>query len=316
MIWWPSDVPREHSAAGLLAQIGALYYLEGRTQADIAHQLGLSRAKVCRLLGAAREAGIVRIVVNAPRGVLATLETELETRFALREVRVVPSSGDEPSPAIRRQPGIAAAADLARSARSGHTMGLAGAELLASMIDAVAPMIASKVGVVQGFGWEQSPPPRRALMDLVLDLARRLEGSAVVVSAPSVVDSESARENLEADPQISDALHALDALDTLYTEVEPAKGALAAVGATAVGSIALRHFDCRGRMLGEAVDGHVVGLTIEQIRRARHVVALAHGPTQAPVIAAALRTRLVGTLITDEHTARAIVALPSSLEEP
>jgi DNA-binding transcriptional regulator LsrR (DeoR family) len=65
-------------------------------------------------------------------------------------------------------------------------------------------------------------------------------------------------------------------------------------------------------MLGAAVDAHVVGLTLEQLQRTRHVVALAHDPAQAHVIAAALRTGLVGTLIIDERTARAIAALPAS----
>jgi deoxyribonucleoside regulator len=303
--------------ACLLAQVGALYYLDGRTQADIAELLGLSRPKVSRLLCAAREAGIVRIVVNPPPRLPVGLETELETRFALREVRIVPSSFDEPPDLTRRQLGIAAAADLTRSVRPGHTVGLIGTELLASMIDAVDPMVDSGVRVVQGIGWEQAPSsPQRTLMDLVLDLARRIQGSAVVLSAPSVVDSDEVRRNLETDPQISDALHALDALDTLYTEVAPAAPIVRAGAAPVpMGRIALRHFDCRGRMLGATADGHVVGLTIEQLRRARHVVALAHGEAQAQVIAAAMRTRLVGTLITDERTARAIAALPSSRED-
>src|SRR4029078_4848321 len=77
----------------------------------------------------------------------------------------------------------------------------------------------------------------------------------------------------------------------------------------AVGNVALRHFDARGRMLGTVADGPIVGITVEQIRRAGHVVALAHGVTHAPAIAAAMRTGLIDTLITDELTARAIAAL-------
>ncbi|MFL5619761.1 MAG: sugar-binding transcriptional regulator [Gemmatimonadaceae bacterium] len=317
MATWSSYVTVGHTGPGLLAQVSALYYIDGRTQADIAQRLGLSRVKVSRLLCAAREAGIARIVVNPPRGVLVALESELESRFALREVRIVPTSLDEPPESTRRQLGVAAAADLARSLRAGHTVGLVGADLLATMIDAVAPMDASEVRVVQGVGWEHAQPPQRTLLGLVLDLARRIHGSAVVLPVPSVVDSEEIRRNLESDPQINDALRALDELETLYTEIAPSVPdvALARKAPGSLGHIAHRHFDCRGRMLGTAADGHVVGLTIEQLRRARHVVALAHGPAQAAVIAAAMRTGLVGTLITDELTARAIAALPSSHEE-
>jgi DNA-binding transcriptional regulator LsrR (DeoR family) len=109
-------------------------------------------------------------------------------------------------------------------------------------------------------------------------------------------------------------------LDSLYVEIRSdVAEATSLAGAPAeppVGSVALRHFDRAGRFLGAAVDGHVVGITVEQMRQAAHVVALAHGPANAHAIAAALRTGLVGTLITDELTACAIDALRPMRREP
>jgi len=139
----------------------------------------------------------------------------------------------------------------------------------------------------------------------------------VVLPAPSVVASAHIRDSLVTDPQISDVLDALDAVDTLYTEVVPAASdrTCARDEPVPVGHIALRHFDSEGHMLGTVVDGYVVGLTIEQLYRARHVVALAHDPERPHAIAAALRTRFVDTLITDESTARALAALPASRTE-
>lgn len=308
---------RHSSGRALLAQVSALYYLDGRTQDDIAHRLRLSRAKVSRLLQAAREAGMVRIFVRPPSGTFLSLETELEARFGVREVRIVPSSCDEPLEETRRRLGGAAAADLVRSAKSGQTVGLVGLELLASMVDAATPKVAADVCVVQGVGWEHGPSPRRTLADLVLDLGRRIEGTAVVLPAPSLVDSEQVRRSIEGDPRISEVLRTLDALDTLYTEIAPPASDIVVVSDQPIplGRIAFRHFDSRGQLLGAAVDGHIVGLTIDQLRRARHVVALAHDPAQAHVIAAALRTRLVGTLITDQRTACAVAALPTSRAE-
>jgi len=309
--------PRQSSGRALLAHVSALYYLDGRTQDDIARQLRLSRAKVSRLLYAAREAGMVRIFVRPPSGTFLSLETELETRFGLRHVRIVPASCDEPVEEVRARLGAAAAADLVRSGKPGQTVGLVGQELLASMVDAAAPKVAAGVRVVQGVGWEHDSSPQRTLADLVLDLARRIEGTAVVLPAPSVVASEHVRRSLEVDPQIREVLHTLDDLDTLYTEIAAAVSGVdrSTDGPLPVGHIALRHFDYQGQMLGAAVDGHVVGLTTEQLKRARHVVALAHAPAQPHVVAAALRTRFVGTLITDELTARAIAALPTSRAE-
>lgn len=300
--------------ANLLAQVGALYYIDGLTQAVIADRLRLSRPKVSRLLCAAREAGIVRIVVKPPRGVFAMLETELEARFGVREVRVVPLASGRSSEWARRQLGAAAAADFGRSLRSGHAVGLVGGDLLASMIDAVAPMVTSDVRVVQGLGWDDAPANPRTLTALVSELARRIEGSAVLLPAPAVVPSEAVGHGLERDPHIGAALCALGALDTLYVEISTGVAATMHACSThpssrPVGHLALRHFDRVGRMLGTCVDGHVVGITVEQIRLAGHVVGLAHGAANAQAIAAALRTRLIHTLITDELTARAIAGL-------
>jgi deoxyribonucleoside regulator len=318
----PASSPRgAEERANLLAQVGVLYYLDGLTQADIADRLRLSRPKVSRLLCAAREAGIVRILVKPPRGVFALLETELEARFGVREVRVVPLASGRSSEWARRQLGAAAAADFARSLRTGHEVGLVGGELLASMIDAVAPMVISDVRVIQGLGWDDAPARQRTLTALVSELARRIEGSAMPLPAPALVASAAVIHGLESDPHIADALRALGTLDTLYVEISTGVSTVinacsAHPSSRPVGHIALRHFDRVGRLLGTCVDGHVVGITVEQMRQAGHVVGLVHGPAAAQAIAAALRTRLIHTLITDELTARAIAGLRRPEVEP
>ena len=137
-----------------------------------------------------------------------------------------------------------------------------------------------------------------------------------MLNVPSIVDSGAVKGQLEADEHIGDALRELGALDAVYVDIATGdvRSASGTGGQTAVGRIALRHFDHGGRMLGPDVDGHVVGITLEQLRRARHVVALACGPSHAAAISAALRSGLIHGLITDELTARAIAALPSPTE--
>jgi DNA-binding transcriptional regulator LsrR (DeoR family) len=178
-----------------MAQVSTLYYLDGRSQENIAKRFRISRSKVSRLLCAARKAGIARITVTSPPGVLATLEVELEARFTLREVRVVPlTSGGSPE-MDRQRIGIAAAADFARTVKDGHAIGIVGGALLASMIDAVPPMVRTGVRVVQGAGWEHAPT-ERTLMGLVWDLASRIHAAALMLPVPSVPSSEAMRRGL------------------------------------------------------------------------------------------------------------------------
>src|SRR3954451_18601528 len=85
----PSEGPR--FSPQLLVTAATLYYVEDATQAEIADQLGTSRATVSRLLSEARRLGIVRIDVVSP---VVGNGTDLAARTAaalgLRSVRVAP----------------------------------------------------------------------------------------------------------------------------------------------------------------------------------------------------------------------------------
>jgi deoxyribonucleoside regulator len=51
------------------ALVARWYYIDNRTQVEIAHELGITRWKVARLLRLARRSGLVRInVVEVPPG--------------------------------------------------------------------------------------------------------------------------------------------------------------------------------------------------------------------------------------------------------
>jgi DNA-binding transcriptional regulator LsrR (DeoR family) len=50
----------------LAARVARQFYLEGVSKVDIADRLGISRFRVARLLGSAREAGKVRIEIGLP----------------------------------------------------------------------------------------------------------------------------------------------------------------------------------------------------------------------------------------------------------
>ena len=73
-----------HDRLQLLATIADMYYVEGRSQADIARQTGYSRSAVSRLLTEAREQGVVEIRINHPLRRSADLEQALTARYPLR----------------------------------------------------------------------------------------------------------------------------------------------------------------------------------------------------------------------------------------
>src|SRR3954471_23853535 len=94
-----------------------LYHIEGLTQADIARELKLSRAKVIRLLATARDTGVVRIRIDARGSEQMALERRLLHEFGLAEAIVAPSPSRES--AVSAIVGHAAGLYLANEVRDG-----------------------------------------------------------------------------------------------------------------------------------------------------------------------------------------------------
>ena len=67
-----------HVEFELLARVASQYYLQDRTQAEIAIDFGLSRQKVQRLIRRAREQGIVEIHVHSAPVLHIELENKLQ----------------------------------------------------------------------------------------------------------------------------------------------------------------------------------------------------------------------------------------------
>ena len=71
----------------------SLYYQDGIGQREICELLGISRPTVSRMLNAGKELGIVKIEIHNPDNLMyGQLERELEKKFNLQEVIIVPSA--------------------------------------------------------------------------------------------------------------------------------------------------------------------------------------------------------------------------------
>ena len=84
-----------------LIKAARMYFLDGRSQDDVARVLGTSRSNVSRMLSAARAQGIVELRVHDQTVRATELEQALRERFGLTQVRVA-APQHRPSRAWRR----------------------------------------------------------------------------------------------------------------------------------------------------------------------------------------------------------------------
>jgi DNA-binding transcriptional regulator LsrR (DeoR family) len=75
----------------------------------------------------------------------------------------------------------------------------------------------------------------------------------------------------------------------------------------AVGDICLQFFDVAGTPVRTELAERVIGISLQQIKKAKRVIALAGGKRKVHAILGALNGRWIDVLITDRWTAKAVL---------
>jgi DNA-binding transcriptional regulator LsrR (DeoR family) len=309
----------------LLVKVARLYHESGLTQAQIAQRLRLSRQKIQRLLDAALEKGIVRIVVEPLMGVHDDLERELEERFGLREVVIVETADYEEQAIVAREVGVGAAEYLLRVLRPKDRIVVSWGGTVLAMVNALAGHAHRDLRgcqVIQGLGAVVDPSRDVHSTELARRLAHFLGGQAMLLPAPGVAGSRPAAKAFLSDPPVARALECARAADIAFVGIgAPRQDSIliregsivqwqeleALTSEGAVRDINLRYFDARGHAMASTLDTRVIGLSLEEFRAIPHVVGIAGGAAKLNAIRGALEGTLVNVLVTDHRTAQRLL---------
>ena len=306
----------------LLARVARLYHEHGLTQQAIAEQLGLSQARVSRLLKEAVERGIVRSVVVLPPGVHTELEEALVAAYGLADAVVVDTDG---SADVNRALGHAAASYLEVSLVGADVVGISSwSGALVAAVEAMRPRAQrSARTVVQMFGGVGDPAVQVQATRLAGRLAEILRADPLYMPAPAIVGTASTRSAVLADPAVASVVEAWERMSVCLVGIgalEPSpllrssgnvieKADTAALRqAGAVGDICLRYFDQAGASVASPVDDRLTGMTADAIRAVPRRIAVAGGEGKVAAIRGALRGGWVSSLVTDAATAQTLVS--------
>jgi DNA-binding transcriptional regulator LsrR (DeoR family) len=304
----------------LLYKIAKAYYEDGLTQSEVGNRFGLSRIKISRLLQEARHTRVVQITITPPPNSFADLERQLEAAYGLDEAILVESDTATSSTPLTAL-GRATADYLARTLGEKDVLGLSWGTTLLATVEAMTPHNMPEVQVVQMLGGLGHVESEVLGGDLALRMAQALGARVKLLPSPGIVASKVVRDALIKDSIIADTLqlaaHANIALVGIGSPTQDSvvikSGILSegeldelhAVGA--VGDIALRFFDGKGRAVNHPINERVVGLELGQIRGIPRVIGVAGGQTKFPVIRGALQGRILDVLITDVAMAQRLL---------
>ncbi|PXY26930.1 sugar-binding transcriptional regulator [Prauserella muralis] len=306
------------------ASIAHRFYVRGRSKLEIAHEFGMSRFKVARILDLARESGLVRVEFDLPAAVEPGLSADLRSAYGLQQALVLERADRrETRPEMRRRIGTLAARLLEEIATKDDVIGLSWARSVNVMTEEITAL--PRCPIVQLCGVQAGMDMRDRSVETVSRLATVSGGEAYPIFAPLVLPDRRTTETLRRQPGIAETFgqfrHLTKAVvsigawepgeSTVYDSLTPAeRDAISKRGAKA--EVAARLFDADGNALSTGLAHHVLAISHEELRQVPEVVALGYSAPKAEAIDAVLRSGMVTTLITDAETAELTLRLAQS----
>ncbi|MBF0900170.1 MAG: sugar-binding transcriptional regulator [Atopobium sp.] len=283
------------------------YYMEDNTQAQIAEVMGVSRAKVIRLLEEARAQGIVQFSFRKNDSQRVSAEQLLIDRFGLKDAFVVPTPLD--GSAINQSIAQGAAHYVSDHLREDGYLNIGYGDTVSRMLGFLAKNREESLNVVSLTGGVSYYLPSVGTTAYSMHL--------FLTPSPLVVSSR----------QVRDALLDEKSLQDVSTMTEYADMSVVGIGAAVEGATVLRngilnegeltvlkmqgavgdvlnHFmDKDGNLIQTEIEDRVISTDLDKLRQLKNVVGVAGGKDKVMAIKAVLNGGYLNVLITDSDTA-------------
>lgn len=309
-----------------LVEVSHYYYEDGLSQQEIADKLDVSRSLIALYIKKAREQGIVRIQIVDPTDNVAHLAKQIKEKFNLKHVTVVPSA-HKSGLLTRRSLGSAVAQYLDQHLRDGDVLGLGWGRTIMEMVNLLAPIQPRRIDVVPLLGESAQIYQYTQLNQMVLDTARRFNGVPYFLLTPILIGSHQLRDDLLHDPSTNHVVEYWNKLSIACIgigAIPPTEGQVVYIGLenipwlikqNTIGEICGRYFNNNGVFLQAEFYDRLMSASLEQLRDAGQLVAVAGGAEKTIATLGALRTRLISVLFVDETLAQTLLKgmiLPSN----
>ncbi len=312
----------------IIAEVASMYYEHDIPQNVIAEKMFFSRAKVSRLLKKARELGIVEIVIRFPLERIVALEKLLCDTFKLSDAVVIINYPEYNNANTRLgRLGKIAGEYLDDQLKDGDTIGLAWGRTLYQLVSQLKPKSSRDIHVVQLTG--AAADGYNSQMDspfLVRKLAEKYKGTYSQLYAPLFVENNIVKKSLVREVIIAKALQEARGVEYLVTGIADFKSGdhlnswagyldnerkQQLIQKGAVGFICGHFLDKNGNPLVDAVEDNLIGITMDDLKAAKNVIAVSGGVDKALATYAALKGGYIDCLITDAYIAERVLEMAS-----
>lgn len=315
-----SNIVDAEGTQSLAIRAAWLHYVGGLTQAAVAKRLGLPSVKAHRLIARAVADGVVKVSVVGDIVECARLEDQICSHFGLAFCEVAPDLAESGTPL--RALGHAGAEFLRREIERGdqEVIGLGHGRTLAASVNQMPRVDAAGISFISllgGLTRHYAANPH----DVMHRLAEKTGAKSYVLPVPFFANSAEDREVLLAQRGVQDifdisngAMLKFVGIGTVDVDAQLVASGMIEVAeiaeiksAGSVGEMLGYFFDTWGRVLETPLTARTLAVNLEGPEGSR-IVAIAGGADKIPAIRAVLLSKRLSGLITDEATARSLVA--------
>ncbi len=296
------------------------YYMENYTQHQIAEAMGLSRAKVIRLLEDAKTDGIIQFNFRKDDSTRVSLEKNLIAAYGLNDAFVVPTPLNEAT--LTHTISRAAALYVSDHLRPGGYLNIGYGDTVSSMLGYLAKEHEDPINVVSMTGGVSYYLPSVSSTAYAMHL--------FLIPSPLIVSSS----------EVRDALLGEKSIQEIYAMTEHADMSVVGIGAAVEGATVLRNgiireselailkmqgsvgdvlnhfYDSEGNPITTEIENRTISTDIEKLRTMKNVVGVAGGPEKIAAIKAVLRGGYLNVLVTDSKTAEGLLLSSAASPHP
>jgi deoxyribonucleoside regulator len=303
-----------------IIEAAKLYYQLDYGQQEIAKKLGVSRPTVSRFLQQAKAEGIVQIKIMDPSEDSEKLSSDLEGKFHLKKALVVSIPQYEDS-IVKKYLGEATAHYLYQTLKNGDMIATSWGTTLYQVAVHLQHKHVKDVTVVQLNGGVSHSETNTYASEILQLFGKCYNTIPYLLPLPAIVDHIVVKQAIEADRHIRKVLElGKQANIALFTVGVPATDSvliqtnyftnedLDIIHSKAVGDICSRYIDEKGQICHENLNNRTIGIELKQFAKKEYSILVAGGAKKVDAIYGALQGGYPNTLITDQFTAKSLLA--------
>ncbi|WEV72540.1 sugar-binding domain-containing protein [Bifidobacterium sp. ESL0790] len=305
----------------LVLQVARSYYLDNRTQSQIARDIGYSRPTVSRLLKESRDSGMVHITIGHELEHIRDVEQRLKRKYGIKHARVAEVHDEEnPGNVVPKY----AAALFCEECKPDSLITVSNGRAVAATVHEMPICEWPKSNVAQMIGALSPDNPMIDSPDICRMLASRLGGTFTDLPVPMILSNAKIANSMRKEPQIATTL-ALgggadiaivgvgaatdDRLGHIFDEYVDTATARALHRRGVVGHICGHLINAEGQHIHSDLCDRTISIDLERLKRIPLVIGVAWGAVKVNAIHACLVGKLISALVTDQKTAEALLAM-------